>query len=289
MTFVHSFWSKPLLEGKFNKFDTQLPVILSDYAYSAACIKHFGHKIKLYTDDFGKELLSFIGYDEIIVIDGIDEKSIHFAAQIKFEALKRMGLDEYLIDGDMFLRRQPIYDILESIHTDFLYSFYEPYNYIFGYDLEHSTKLYRSELEIMKKYEDKFIAPYTLEEDLNKYEWPNTSLMKFGNQHLKEEYIRQYEYYKNLLENEDFTSWPDVIIEQFHMGKLLNTGYKSRPVVYDFPSNESNNYAYVIGFCHLGSQKVALLEKTFEWLKELDEKLYNKTMKTIDKFKKEQL
>lgn len=39
MRFIHTFNSKPLLKEKFDKYETSLDVILTDYAYSAECCK----------------------------------------------------------------------------------------------------------------------------------------------------------------------------------------------------------------------------------------------------------
>lgn len=274
MIFVHSFWAKPLLNNKFNDFSEHLPIVLSNYAYSVACVKHFGHKIKLYADPVGAKMLKFLPYDEIIEIEGMENESIHFAAQIKFEALKRMSLDECLIDGDLFLRRPSVYEILESIHTDFLYSFFEGNDFILKRNEKAATETYTDSLSIMKKYRDEFKPPYTLDDDLRKYQWPNTSFMRFGNQELKDKYIAQYEYHKNLLRDETFKRWPDVIIEQYHMYKLLSTGYKSRPIIYGFASRTTNDYSYLIGFCHLGGDKYALKDRVFEWLEEMDPEIY---------------
>jgi hypothetical protein len=148
----------------------------------------------------------------------------------------------------------------------------------------HLRDGYIDQMQIFLKHKDKFLPPYTIEDDVYKYEWPNTSFMRFGSQKLKDEYIRQYEYHKNILSGEDFKIWPDVIIEQMHMGKLLKTGYSSRPLVYGFPSKGTNQYSYIIGFCHLGSDKIALKDETFLCLKKLNTDLYEETLKMIEKF-----
>ena len=77
MTFVHSFWSKPLLNSKFKKYEEMLPVMLSNYAYSALCVKRRGYKIKLFADKIGAEMLDFIDYDEVIILDNLDNESVH--------------------------------------------------------------------------------------------------------------------------------------------------------------------------------------------------------------------
>ncbi len=275
MTFVHSFWSKPLLNNKFNDIQTILPVVLTDYAVSASFIHKYGHSIKLYADKIGIELLKFIPYDEIIEVNTLDDESIHFAAQIKFEALKKMSLDEILIDGDLFMRLPEAFDRLNELgkNNDFVYSMFEPNNFILSSNQQINK--YQSMSDIMKRYSAEFIPPYRLDRTLYAYQWPNTSLMLFNNQQLKDEYIRQYEYYKKLLSNEDFgVCWPDIIIEQRHMHKLLNTGYTSAPMIDDFPSYESNKYALKIGFTHLGYAKIYFNETASEWLKTLNYKLY---------------
>lgn len=277
MTFVHSFWSKPLLNEKFNKFETMLPIVLSNYAYSAVCIKKYGHKIKLYTDEKGAEILNFIDYDEVHILNNLENESTHFAAQIKFEALKNMSLNEYLIDGDLFLQRKPIFDILATTHADFLYSFYEPNEFVIK-----TTKKPEKYVEMTKtllKYKDQFLPGYTVKTSLDSYAWPNTSLMKFESQELKDKYIRQYEYHKNLLKSESFEFWPDIIIEQQHMEMLLETGYKSRPLIYGFPAKATNDYACIIGFCHLGGEKVSLADLTYNWLQKESPDLYDKFIK----------
>lgn len=275
MTFVHSFWSKPLLNNKFEKFEMMLPVILSNYAYSAHCIKQRGHKIKLYADEKGAEMLDFIPYDSIEIIPNMDDNCVHFAAQIKFEALKRMSLDEYLIDGDLFLRKPQVFDILQTTHVDFLYSFYEPNHFVIK--TTQDPKRYFDLTQTLLKHKDKFLEGYEIYTEHDSYHWPNTSLMRFENQDLKDEYIAQYEYHKGILKDETFAFWPDVIVEQQHMEQLVRRkGYSFRPVLYGFPSNATNDYASIIGYCHLGGEKVNLKQLTYDWLLKENPELYNK-------------
>ena len=289
MTFVHSFWSKPLLNNKFNVYEEQLPIVLSNYAYSAFCVKKQGHKIKLFADRLGAEMLDFIHYDEVIILDNLDNECIHFAAQIKFEALKRMTLDECLIDGDMFLSKKDVFVIISSINTDFLYTIYEPYPATVraGDGLNNYKKLKKTFL----KYKDKFLPPYNISTKNEDLQWPNTSFMKISNQELKDEYIRQYEYHKNVLKDEtDFAMWPDIFIEQLHLRKLLESkNYSHRPLIYDFPSRATNDYSYKIGLCHLGAEKEILKDMIYKRLKEANIKLYNLVFEQAEKYKEKPL
>jgi hypothetical protein len=52
----------------------------------------------------GAEMLSFIPYDNVIIVD-MENTSPHFAASIKFKALELIEPDDVLIDGDLFLTK----------------------------------------------------------------------------------------------------------------------------------------------------------------------------------------
>ena len=284
MRFAHSFWSKPLLNNRFNKYTELMPVTLIDYAYSFCCVKQFGHTIRLFADKIGAEMLSFIPYDEVVILDNLDNENIHFAAQIKFEAFKRMDLDEIHIDGDLFMKKAEVFEILESIHTDVLYSFYEPSVYTVGPKQEHADyyKRIKNALIINKNY---FKPPYDIDSSHLDYTWPNTSLIRFGNQELKDKYIKQYYYYKNVLKNYEFgNAWPDIWIEQKHLDKLIQTGYSSRPIVYGFPSTTANNYGVFIGFVHLGGGKCAYQRTVYNWLRALSPTMLQKAVDQIQKY-----
>jgi hypothetical protein len=286
MNFVHTFWSKPFLNNRFNKYQELLPVILTDYAYSCACVKSHGHSIRLFTDKFGADFLGFIPYDEIVILDNLDNESIDFAAQIKFTALKQMRLDEILIDGDLFIKNKQAFEMIDSISYDVLYSFYEPIEYTLMNFSEEKIKYYNKILIAVNNLKSEFIQTYSREFSVIDCYWPNTSLLKFSNQQLKEEYIEQYEHHKSLLINYDFDhSWPDIWIEQKHLDLLVNSKYKGRPLIYGYPKEEANLYSANVGFVHLGSGKVKYQDYILNCLYELDKKLYNSVLSQIEKYK----
>jgi hypothetical protein len=256
MNFVHTFWSKPFLNNRFSKYQELLPVILTDYAYSCACVKSNGHSIRLFTDKFGADFLGFIPYDEIVILDNLENESISFAAQIKFVALKQMRLDEILIDGDLFIKNKYAFEMIDSINYDVLYSFYEPIEYTLTNFSNERIEYYNKILTVVNNLKTKFIQTYSREFSINDCYWPNTSLLKFSNQELKDEYIKQYEYHRNLLSNYNFgSSWPDIWIEQKHLDLLVNSKYKGRPLIYSYPKGVANSYSASVGFIHLGSVK----------------------------------
>lgn len=283
MKFVHTFWSKPFLNSYFNKYQTSLPVILSDYAYSAACIKKFGHEIKLYTDKFGADMLGYIPYDEIVILDDLENENVNFAAQIKFRALEQMTLDEILIDGDLFIQKEYGFNHIDSLESDVVFSFDEGEEFTTrDEDMKNKYKTLNNKL---LKYNDKFDSTYFVnaEEKLN---WHNTSLLKFNNEELKTEYIRQYWKNKYIIENEEFPIWPDIWIEQKNLTYLTEREpYTCCPVVYGFPEEVCNMYSLFIGFTHLGNFKVMYNDAIMNFLKNLNCDLYEKTLKHIEKYK----
>lgn len=284
MKFVHTFWSKPFLSNKFNNKNTNIPVILSDYAYSVACIKKYeGHTIRLFTDKFGAEMLGWLPYDEIIVLDNLDNENVHFAAQIKFHALKQMELDECIMDGDLFLRNNCAINHIETLKPDCLYSFYEPQTYV----LRRKDNYFAIIKEKLVKHNDEFDDLYKINET-DIFEWPNTSLLKFNNNKIKDLYIEQYFKNKKILENEEYGEvWPDIWIEQKNLEKLINsTGCSCAPAVYGFPANAAEMYAVMIGYCHLGADKINIKDTVFEWLRKTNEDLYNETLAHINKLQK---
>jgi hypothetical protein len=287
MNFVHTFWSKPFLNNRFNKYQELLPVILTDYAYSCSCAKSNGHSIRLFTDKFGADFLGFIPYDEIVILDNLDNESTDFAAQIKFTALKQMKLDEILIDGDLFIKDTQAFEMIDSINYDVLYSFYEPVEYTLMNFSKEKIEYYNKILTSVNNLKSKFIQTYSKEFSINDCHWPNTSLLKFSNQELKDEYIKQYEHHKNLLSNCDFGhSWPDIWIEQKHLELLINSKYKGRPLIYGYPSKGADLYASTVGFIHLGAGKVKYQDFVLKSLFELDKKLYNSVLSQIEIYTK---
>lgn len=276
MKFIHTFWSKPLFNNKFDKFNNSLTNILLDYACSASFIRKYGEKIVLYTDKQGARLLSHIPYDDVYIIDGLDNESIHFAAQIKFEALKRCDLGDVIIDGDLFLRKKEAIDYIKNITEDVSYSFYEPYKYVLKD--ERSLDIMDNLIHDMNCV--KYKKPYKLPTSIREFAYTNTSLMKFNNKNIRDKYIKQYYYHKDQLKDCKFTSWPDIIIEQRFLTILIEeSGCTHRPVIDNYYiDSEANNRAIELGFTHLGSNKSQYIKWVTEMLKENDEQLYTYTL-----------
>lgn len=266
MIFAHAFWSKPLYSQKFSKISTSVAVTLLDYAYSVQCVHKFGHTIKLYADKRGIELLKDIPYDEIIELDIDDNTPIHFAASVKFFALQQMDLHEILIDGDIILESSNIFKVIQKSKSDVLYSFFENNEYIQknANTPEYFTKL----LKLINNDKLDYVIP-----NFNDLEYPNTSLLKFNNQQLKDEYIEQYFRNKSYIESIDFEeTWPDIIIEQyFLLGLLEDKNYTHTAIIKNYPN--ITQYEKDLGFTHLGNQKVQTLKRVQSKLERDNRKL----------------
>lgn len=281
MRFVHTFWSKPLYNNKFNTFNNSLNTLLSNYGYSAGCVHALGERIILYADEKGAELLSFIPYDEVIIIKDLENESVHCAAQLKFEALKQYQDGDVIIDGDLFIQNSKSLDIIRNYDGDVLYSFFEPFEYLL-YNL--NIQIFSGIFYALQRI--KLMDGYKLPIFFKDMGWPNTSLMKFNNKDALRDYIEQYTYHKNAIKNINFgNGWPDVIIEQYFLRVLCDMkGYKYEPVITDYPKKEANDYALEIGYTHLGSKKLNHIDVFNEKFKKLNPEQYYAYLEQYNKY-----
>lgn len=270
MKFVHTFWSKPLKQNRFGDFENNLKVILSNYALSAGLCKLFGYEIVLFTDSYGKELLDFIPYDNINIVDYLDDENICFSAMMKFEALKYIDLGDVIIDGDIFIYNRDIFDIIEKNNSDILVSFVEPLTIT----LFNQNNLL-SFSEMIYLFQDKEFC-YGLKPPVNFNDiyYTNTSLIKINNQELKELYVNQYIYNYNLLKDIHFKySWPDIFVEQYFLRKLCeNNNFNYDTVIKDYGLVTEEKKE---GFIHLANNKRNKINFVEENLKNISLELYN--------------
>lgn len=244
ITFIHTFWSVPLCENYFNNFEISLKTNLLDYAYSAALVLEWGYKIKLFADKRGAELLDFIPYDEVIIINDFQTNDPRFAANIKFEALKQCSLNEILIDGDLFFIKPTAIDYVLSKKEDLVCSFIEPQHFwknnVVGTILKNLKKSFKSEFKYTLK-DNPFMC--------------NTSLIKLNNQELKDKWIEQYFRLLPEISKVNEKQWLDIILEQIHLTQLVKDHYSVGIIADEFPLSECNEQMLKLGFTHLGSCK----------------------------------
>lgn len=278
MNFAHSFWSKPLFQNKFERyfsFEQALLNTLLDYTYSASLVHKFNHTITLYADRVGIDLLSVIPYDKVVEISIPENEPVHFAAQPKFYAMNQTDLGDILIDGDIFIETQDMYDEIESRHCDLLYSFTENNEIIKHPVLDKDPTIYYNKL--LPKFHDTLYPVPTYDE----LTYPNTSLLQINNQDLKDKYLEQYFYHKNLLKDVDWEfTWPDLIIEQYFLWEVAKD-FKIEPLIQDFQNLTEKEK----GFMHLGSKKTVFQNQVRQKLYFLDKDLFKAVMKQYEKYK----
>ena len=106
-----------------------------------------------------------------------------------------------------------MYSILENDKSDAVVSM-----------LEKKTRLKHTKYDkYMFKLFEGFIfkEPYTLPKPKDCDGWYNTSLIKFNNQELKNEFIRQYKENIQVVKDKDFEDiWPDIVLEQLNFTLL---------------------------------------------------------------------
>ena len=282
MKFIHTFWSKPLIEHK--SYNLNLSSLLTVYAYSAECIRNLGETIELYADEYGAELLSFIPYDKVHIIKNIEDNNPYFFAQMKLFALKECDLGDVLIDGDLFLyNREVINKIEENKHIDVIYSYFEPYHQILKDQLYGMYSKINSVL--VSNSDIKFKEPYKWPSEDNEFEWMNTSLLVFNNQELKDRYIEDQFYYQKVLNDIKWDKMlPDVVLEQRFL-TLLAKDYTSMPILEGYGVNpQINEIAIKMGFTHLCTSKLYVYNFFQDRLFELNNDLYTKLHAQIKKY-----
>lgn len=247
MVFVHSFQPEPMLQQKFRNLEKGLKITLIDHAYSVECVHKFGHTIELYTDILGAEILKSIPYDKVHIVENDITQNYHFAASIKFKALQSMSLDQILIDGDIFLEKSIVYDIINNASNDVVVSLYEPKGRIFKPE---------TIADLITACASAQQPGYELPKAEDIQGWYNTSLLKFNNEDIKQEYVRQYINHVKQADNLDFSNviWPDIAFEQLNIEKLLENTKGTLAMINPY-YNIDDEYAYKIGFCHLGLAK----------------------------------
>lgn len=267
MNFVHSFWINPLEGKKFTSLSNSLRITLVNYAYSVECIHKFGHTITLYTDVEGYEILKVIPYDKVVIVENDITQSKHFAASIKFVALQKMDLEDILIDGDIFLERPKVFDVIKNNEADLLVSLFEPLELIINKDNQYADIFNNVNL-----YADDIYKRPSFKKCPG---WHNTSVMKFTNEEFKQKHIEQYIKHVQLIGDMEFkgSTWPDVIFEQYNLAPLSKHYGWTIDLINPY-YGISEKWCWDIGFCHLGAVKMRAHETYLGRLEKLNYPLF---------------
>jgi hypothetical protein len=272
MNFAHSFWSVPLAKCYFGDLEEKFVQTLVFYATSVSCVHRSGHKITLYTDKDGAEILSGIPYDDVVILENTITSSPKFAASFKFLALEKMPLGDVLIDGDLYLYKDEVIRLLESCNEDVVVTCFEN-----ACDIREG--LIKSLRKGFTQLEDK--SYYSLNKFIDGYH--NTSLIRFNNAELRDKWIEQYKIYAERYKDIEFDKcWPDIIIEQRHLTDLCrNENYSIKSLFGKEGVPIDNDYASQVGFIHIGSAKKDMIIPSFALLEKYDKQLLNKIYNAI--------
>ncbi|HKD75678.1 MAG TPA: DUF6734 family protein, partial [Ktedonobacterales bacterium] len=173
MRVAHSVWSKPALCGRWH-FEDQLVRDLWSFALSAHYVKALGHELVLRTDDVGAQIFGILPYDEIrCTLDDLQAPDVFWAAG-KIETLRIEPLGTVHIDGDVFIKRREVFDIIETDDYDLLVQ---------------SDQLAEAQtVSILRPYLVRFL-PQLFDEENRSY---NCGIVRFLHQELREEFTNAY-------------------------------------------------------------------------------------------------
>lgn len=251
------------------------------YASSVAYARRLCEPIKLYADDYARELLDFLPYNEIHSLEVPAEIPTDFWAAGKFFALQQMDLMDIHIDGDVFIKSPDLMDLINyelSINDLIVQSIENSWTY--------ENEYYIKCIELLRK--NNIVLPNDLADCTPAY---NCGLVGFNNEELKQKYINHYlDSVKRVSANTSAMReikssndiWLDLIIEQQHL-YALSADYN---VCNLLGTEEVEVYANARkwGYQHLlGSEKWENLDKIKRQLYNLDREIYNRVEKQLSK------
>lgn len=258
MRLVHSFSTKTCKPHNLK---------LNVYYFTLSCIyaKRLGYEIVLHTDKKGACLFKHTPYDKIIIDleDCIVPKEKIFA-WAKFKAMSNEDSQSLHIDGDVFLKGEPIKDLLHFNDCDIIVQQPEIIGYYNWGGWDNSTISFA-----------KCEYPPFLPRECNMMY--NCGVVGFKDKSIRDEYTKWYNY---LIEqyNEKgviIDSVPDLVAEQqllYYFAKHKNLKVKC---LLDYKNLQSS--ANKIGYQHLlGASKYANFDKCKETLKSINNEIYNK-------------
>lgn len=277
MHFVHSLWTKPLIANRRNiEFKTALLTTILCNATSVAWINHLGGKINLYADGFGRDILSFLPYDNIYELNVPVHIPVCTWACGKFLVLEKMPLGDVHIDGDVFLKSDKLIELCSDNSYDMVVQSIEN-------DKTTLKKYYTAVRELLKSNNIQTLT-CTLEETPSY----NCGTIGFFNQELKQKYLLEYfTTLNNIIKNrvctlelnKNLDMIPDLILEQQFLYQLAKD-YKINNLLGDVKTMYDN--AVKLGYQHIfGGFKEHQLKLISNELKYVDENIYKETIKQI--------
>lgn len=279
MRLCHSVWTKPIIGFNYD-FRLKIECNLWLFSLSVAYAKQLNATIVLHTDSLGKRLFGYLPYDEIyLTLDDLNTPTCFWAAG-KIHAQSFEPLGSIHLDGDVFLKKRVLLDILNFENYDVLIQ-----------NTESNNQIYNPLLDKLREVLSAENLP--LELNFNNKLAFNCGIIGFNNKEIKEKYIDGYKnlvnvcaqdeiFMKFLSTNRSFI--PDLILEQWWLKCIAN--YYPCKVKALFPDITTlQEDAIQMGYTHLlGKKKYDLIDKVKERLKEINLEIYKKTESQMCKF-----
>ena len=272
MSLIQSFWSKPAIENRWN-IKNQLESNLWIMALSCVYAKKNNIPLIMHTDDFGKELLSYLPYTEIrLTLNQIPENTPAGQWAIsKMYAQRASNLGDIHIDNDVFIKKRSLYEMMAN----------KPYDAIVQSLEKTDGPLYVEAKKIIEPLTNQkvmdFQTPYAF----------NCGIIGFKNQQLKDRYLNDYfKFYQELNSNPELNNWlltekeltAELLIEQAHLFEITD----NKHVLCLLMKKES---AKELGYQHLiGKSKYFVINQVKQLLFKLDSDIYYKTQEIIEKY-----
>ena len=275
----HSFWSKPLLEERFDRsVISQLESTLLFTAIGIAYAKKLDIEIVLHTDDYGAAMFGFLPYDEVYTtLNGHDiHKSLW--ASGKMIALAHEPLGSCHLDMDAWIKKPEGRDFIFGSGKDLI-----------AQNLEDSRSTYQAIKQVVSSHVDlsKHIDLITSEN----YRAYNCGLIRINNQELKDKWLKAYWDITNTLDQKrphnlsEKYCIPDLISEQWILYQLCGQNSFNVDTICEGWDDTENAKRY--GYTHLISEgKYKVNHRLRIILKKLDIDLYEKVESKIKELAK---
>lgn len=281
MILVHSMWTKPMLSGSIESVTKKLITNCWCYASSVAFAHKNKQQIKLYTDEAGKQLLSFLPYDQVVEYQVPEDTPVSFWAAGKFKAYEQMKKGEVHIDGDAFIQSENIIHILESALRE-----YRLVTQCVEDGTNNDVKYYNQINALLANFGIKYAG-----KKFSDFEGAyNTGIIGFSDMALRDRYCKSYWDCVNTIKAKKdlclcmstMDLAPDIVLEQQKL-------YEMVPLEDAFTllgsGTSSINLSKVMGFQHLlGFAKWQYLDQIIGQLYLIDPEIFNATVKAVNKY-----
>lgn len=287
MKIIQSCWTAPMTTAGQLRWNitNQIETNLWLYGYSVDYLQMLGIDVDLYTDTYGASVFNCLPYSNIYTtLDKLQGK-VHerFWSAGKIVALSEAPLGAVHIDGDVFLKKQAVLDVISNMT---------------GYDcivqmVERMSIFMTSYADVLPMFKEAVgdrVSGFTY----NLTEAVNAGVLGFNNQQMKDEFINGYNQilhlcqadpkFMSILENDtEKKIEPNVVIEQYFLKSLSNVRKYSIKNILELESDNFdddwqhiNEQADEIGFAHAwGSSKYDSIPAIKEILYKRNKSLYN--------------